>query len=197
MSIHIHGKGLRVHLMRNTSLGVFVYGNKRELLKLEQKNKTVVEYEVEFTKLSKFAPALVADKDSRAQKFEVSINGKELLVDLIVLDMQDFDIIFRMDWLVANYAYVDCRGKRVVFQIPDQPEFCFLGSGVNIPLVILTLQARRLLRNGCKGYLASVRDTHATELKLKNILIGKKFSDVFPKDFPGLPPDREVEFVIK
>ncbi|XP_028076303.1 uncharacterized protein LOC114278456 [Camellia sinensis] len=42
----------------------------REFLKLEQGNKTIVEYEAELMKLSKFAPAFVADKDSRARKFE-------------------------------------------------------------------------------------------------------------------------------
>ena len=45
----------------------------------------------------------------------VSIDNRQLLVDLAVLEMKDFDIIFGMDWLVANYASVDCHGKRVIF----------------------------------------------------------------------------------
>ncbi|XP_028055570.1 uncharacterized protein LOC114259744 [Camellia sinensis] len=128
----------------------------------------------------------------------VSIDDKRLLVDLTVLDMRDFDIILGMDWLATNYASVDYRGKRVVFQIPDQPEFCFVGSRVNTPpLVISALQARQLLRNGCEGYLASVRDTHETKLKLDDILVVKEFLDVFPEELPGLPPDREIEFAIE
>ena len=73
----------------------------------------------------------------------VSIDSRRLLVDLIVLDMRDFDIYLGMDWLETNYASVDCRGKSVVFQIPNQPEFCFVGNRVNTPpLVISALQAR-------------------------------------------------------
>ena len=73
-----------------------------------------------------------------------------------------------------------------------------MGSGVNTPpLVISALQARRLLRNGCEGYLASVRDARETELKLEDILVVKEFPDVFPEELPGLPLDREIEFAIE
>ncbi|XP_028099027.1 uncharacterized protein LOC114298613 [Camellia sinensis] len=128
----------------------------------------------------------------------VSIDDRKLLVDLTVLDMRDFDIILGMDWLATNYASVDCRGKRVVFQIPNQPKFCFVGSGVNTPLLVISaLQARRLLRNGYEGYLASVRDTRETELKLEAILVVKEFPDVFPEELLGLPLDTEIEFAIE
>jgi hypothetical protein len=30
----------------------------------------------------------------------------------------------------------------------------------------------------------------------KNILVVRDFLDVFPEELPGMPPDREVEFVI-
>ncbi|XP_028087553.1 uncharacterized protein LOC114288268 [Camellia sinensis] len=104
----------------------------------------------------------------------VSTDGRRLLADLTVLDMWDFDIILGMDWLATN---------------------C---SGVNTPpLVISALQAIRLLRNGCEGYLASVRDIREIELKLEDILVVKEFPNGFPEDLPGLPPDREIEFAIE
>ena len=34
------------------------------------------------------------------------------------------------------------------------------------------------------------------DLKLEDIPIVRDYPDVFPKDLPGLPPDREVEFTI-
>jgi hypothetical protein len=34
------------------------------------------------------------------------------------------------------------------------------------------------------------------EIKLDEIPVVNEFPDVFPKDLPGLPPDREIEFAI-
>uniref|UniRef100_A0A2N9H2J6 Integrase catalytic domain-containing protein n=1 Tax=Fagus sylvatica TaxID=28930 RepID=A0A2N9H2J6_FAGSY len=111
--------------------------------------------------------------------------------------MKDFDVILGMDWLAANYASVDCRSKKVKFQIPGEMEFSFVGSGASVtPCVISALQARRMLRKGCRGYLATVRDTQQDELKIENIPIVSEFPEVFPEDLPGLPPDREIEFSI-
>jgi hypothetical protein len=34
------------------------------------------------------------------------------------------------------------------------------------------------------------------EAKLEVILVLNEFQDVFPKELPGMPPDREIEFTI-
>ena len=62
--------------------------------------------------------------------------------------------------------------------------------------MISALQARRMMKKWCKGYLATVRDTQQGELKLENIPIVREFPDVFLEDLSGLPPDREMEFSI-
>ena len=51
----------------------------------------------------------------------VVIGYRELPVDLVLLDLQDFDVILRMDWLASYHTSVDCFGKRVTFSIPGQP----------------------------------------------------------------------------
>ncbi|KAA0047617.1 Transposon Tf2-9 polyprotein [Cucumis melo var. makuwa] len=38
--------------------------------------------------------------------------------------------------------------------------------------------------------------TVVSKLKLKDILVVRKFLDVFPEELSGLPPDREIEFLI-
>jgi hypothetical protein len=35
------------------------------------------------------------------------------------------------------------------------------------------------------------------ELKLEDILVIREFSDVFPDDLPGMPPERVIEFKIE
>ena len=111
--------------------------------------------------------------------------------------MRDFNIIFEMNWLAAHYGIDDCYRKKVIFQVLGEIEFYFVGSGAyTSPWVISALQARRMLKKGCKGYLATVRDTQQGELKLEDISIVRKFPDIFLEDLSGLPPNREIEFSI-
>ena len=126
----------------------------------------------------------------------VMIGYKEMTVDLVLLDLQDFDVILGMDWLTSYHASVDYFRKRVTFSIPGQPDFSFEGKHVDKPLrVISALRASSLLRKGCQGFLAYVVNEE-NDLKLEDIPIVRDYPDVFPKDLPGLPPEREVEFTI-
>lgn len=53
---------------------------------------------------------------------------KELMEDLILLELDEFDVILGMDWLVAYHASVYCYTKEVVFRMLGQPEFSFQGD---------------------------------------------------------------------
>jgi hypothetical protein len=102
-----------------------------------------------------------------------------------------------MDWLSIFHASIDCFGKKVVFRIPGQAEFVFEGDRVvRPPPLVSAMQAKRLLRKGCKGFLAYVLKREETTLKTEDISVVKEFPDVFSEDLPGLPPEREVEFTI-
>ncbi|RVW16032.1 Transposon Tf2-12 polyprotein [Vitis vinifera] len=126
----------------------------------------------------------------------VMIGYREMPVDLVLLDLQDFDVILGMDWLASYHASVDCFEKKVTFSIPGQPKFSFEGKHVDRPLrMISALRASSLLKKGCQGFLASVM-SNESDLKLEDIPIVREYSDVFLEDLPGLPPEREVEFTI-
>ena len=58
----------------------------------------------------------------------IKIGSKELVADLVVLDMRDFNLILEMDWLATYYASVDCNIEIINFHILDQPKFSFVGS---------------------------------------------------------------------
>ena len=54
---------------------------------------------------------------------ELEISGTILTMDLRILDISEFDVILRMDWLIAYRVVIDCErrrvtvyGTRVVFQ---------------------------------------------------------------------------------
>ena len=117
--------------------------------------------------------------------------------DLVLLDVMDFDVILGMDWLSQHFATVDCRRKEVIFRIPNEEEFKFVGDKSSAPQnLISAITARKMLRKRCQGYLALVRDTIAEKTSISDILVACEFSDVFLDELPGLPPHREIKFCI-
>ena len=54
------------------------------------------------------------------------IEDRELLADLVLLDVMDFDVILGVDWLSQHYAIVNCRRKEVIFRILNVEEFKFV-----------------------------------------------------------------------
>ena len=59
------------------------------------------------------------------------------------------------------------------------------------------MQARHFLRKGCEAFFALVLDSKRGQVNLKDIPMIKEFLDVFPKELPGLPPEREVDLAIE
>ncbi|XP_073223506.1 uncharacterized protein [Cicer arietinum] len=128
---------------------------------------------------------------------DITIDGKVLPVDLLVIDLIDFDVILGMDWLVFHHATLDCHNKVVKFEIPEKSVFSFQGERCWVPHnQISALAASKLMRRCCQTYLAVVRDTQVAEEKLEKIPIACEFPDVFPEKLPGLPSDREIKFSI-
>ncbi|XP_070660579.1 uncharacterized protein [Malus domestica] len=127
----------------------------------------------------------------------VMVEGIVMPADLILLDIVDFDVILGADWLHYNRAHIDCYGKSVTFYRHGLPEVTFVGerSGVKHG-VISAIRARKLLSNGCQGYLAHVVLNDVVPSSIEEVGVVRHYLDVFPDDLSGLPPDREVEFSI-
>uniref|UniRef100_A0A6V7QUU0 Reverse transcriptase domain-containing protein n=1 Tax=Ananas comosus var. bracteatus TaxID=296719 RepID=A0A6V7QUU0_ANACO len=53
-----------------------------------------------------------------------------------------------------------------------------------------------MIKGGCVAYLATMVEAQKEHPDLGGIRVVCEFSDVFPAELPGLPPDREIEFVI-
>ncbi|XP_070049357.1 uncharacterized protein [Nicotiana tomentosiformis] len=56
--------------------------------------------------------------------------------------------------------------------------------------------ARHMGEKGCLAYLAYVRDTIAETPAIDSVHIVREFSDVFPSNLLGMPPDRDIDFCI-
>ena len=127
----------------------------------------------------------------------VRVSNKDIVTDLILLDIHDFDAILGMDWLANHRATVDYFRKDVAFRKSGESDIIFHGERRILPSsMISAISARRLLRKGCFAYLVYIIDSQVSDVKLEDIPMVKEFSDVFPNDLLGLPRDRDIEFTI-
>jgi len=60
----------------------------------------------------------------------VSLSEYETKVDLIPLELQDFDIILGMDWLRKYKALIDSYVKTITFQTPKGERMIFEGERI-------------------------------------------------------------------
>ena len=120
-------------------------------------------------------------------------------MDLIILNMYDYNVIMGMDFLSKYNATIECRYQRVTFKPSDSNEFSYMGEDQwKQKMIISSMKARRMLLSGCQGFLATVVDTTQVEKsKPEDIVVVREFLDVFPEELPGLPPDREISFEIE
>ena len=106
-------------------------------------------------------------------------------------------MILGMDWLSRHLVVVDCRMKRVTSRTPSGKEVTFIGERSNhLSNVIFAATNRTMVRKGCEAYLAYVVDIEKAKLSSSDILIVCDYPNVFPEEFPGLPPWREIKFTI-
>jgi hypothetical protein len=52
------------------------------------------------------------------------------------------------------------------------------------------------MRKGCNLYAILVLNEKGMAKGLENLLVVQEFANIFPEEFPGLPPKRELEFTI-
>ncbi|GJS46522.1 putative reverse transcriptase domain-containing protein [Tanacetum coccineum] len=105
--------------------------------------------------------------------------GHPFNIDLIPVELGSFDVVIGMDWLANHHAVIVCDEK--IMRIPYGDE-------------VLIIQ-------GCLIFLVQItkKETNdkSEEKRLEDVPIVRDFPEVFPEDFPGLPPMRQVEFQIE
>ena len=110
-------------------------------------------------------------------QLHLRIGGKDFLIYPLVLPHQGVDIIICMNWMKEHQVVLDIQ-TRIVQLRPTPKDSIVL---VQLP-----------------GHETLSRIVNAMSAKpLEEILVVCDYPDVFPNDLPGLPPDRDVEFVIE
>ncbi|XP_075473888.1 uncharacterized protein LOC142504934 [Primulina tabacum] len=127
----------------------------------------------------------------------IYVQGHQMYAEFIVLKMTDFEVILRMDWLSKYKVTIECGIKMIKFAPVGAEPFTVASVGISLPLRIIScMKSCKLLQKGCQGYLASMLTIDPPVRELKDTYVVCEFSEVFPDVVTGLPPDREIEFVI-
>jgi len=135
--------------------------------------------------------------DLVARNCTINIGGRLFLADLILLGIHGYDIILGIDWLTKYQAIIDCKQKTLVVVTPEGERFTYKEDyPAPIVLLISATKACKLVRKGCTAYLCAVEVAETPELNLRDTPIVQEFPEVF-QEVPGLPPNRELEFVIE
>jgi len=116
--------------------------------------------------------------------------------NLIKFHVAEFDVILGMDWLSTYDAQFLCRDRKIILKSSSGLRISYspIFDRPNIKIVS-AMKMASLSRKGYEVYLCSVSDL-SNAPKLENIRVVKEYSDVFPEDLPGIPPERDVEFSI-
>ncbi|XP_073064029.1 uncharacterized protein [Primulina eburnea] len=136
---------------------------------------------------------------SMVKDVELKLQKNIIRADLIVLPMPEFDIILGTDWLTLSGATIDFRRRSFSIRSPNGKAFIF-EAAQNNPMrhIISCMCAKKLIQNGCQGFLASIVSAPDTDSRsIEDVDVVKDFSDVFPDDISGIPPERRMEFAIE
>jgi hypothetical protein len=110
-----------------------------------------------------------------AYQVPVTLAGRDFPTNMIVLKGQDIDVILGMNWLAKHKATLNAD-QRTIRLSHNQEEIL-----LSIPIPTKT----------------TGRVYEAIIPEVKDIPVVCEFPDVFPEDLLGLPPKRDVEFVIE
>jgi hypothetical protein len=114
-------------------------------------------------------------------KVNLKIPGVDFVANLIVLESKGIDIILGMDWLSKHKVLIDYAKKSVKLTTLHGKELEF----VTDPMVT------------AKGVANCTKVNQLDSSQGSEIPVINEFPDVFPEDFPGMPLDRDIEFVIE
>jgi hypothetical protein len=107
----------------------------------------------------------------------VTLAGREFLTNMIFIKGQDIDVILGMNWLAQNKAIINADQRTIKLSYGHEE------VQLSIPIAVLV--------KACGQVFGT------TVQEIRDIPIVCEFMDVFPEDLPGLPPERDLEFVIE
>jgi hypothetical protein len=97
------------------------------------------------------------------------------------LESKGIDVILAMDWLSKHNVLIDYTEKSVKLTTPEGKEMEFV-----IEPVVTT-----------KGVANRAKVNQLDASQGSEVPVVNEFPDIFPEELPGMPPDRDIKFVIE
>ena len=95
--------------------------------------------------------------------------------DLIILESQGLDVILGMDWMSKYGGSIDCASKSILLTTPERKRIKYVSRHA----------PRRTQVNSLTGVVQ------------EEVPVVKDYPDVFPEKLSGMPPNRDIEFLIE
>jgi hypothetical protein len=111
----------------------------------------------------------------------LKIRGVDFVANLIVLESKGIDVIHGMGWLSKHKVLIDCAKKSVKLTTPEGKEMEFVAE------LVLTAM----------GVANRVKVNQLDASQGSEMPMVDEFPYVLSKELPGMPPDRDIEFVIE
>ncbi|XP_016164845.1 uncharacterized protein LOC107607397 [Arachis ipaensis] len=118
------------------------------------------------------------------------LEGRDFVHDFICLPIIGLEIILGLDWLSKNRVLLDCFERSIRF-MPERENGAVVATGYYLNSVMVHYSGKE-----CQGYILLAANALGDAQNLDLIPVVRDFPEVFPKDIPEFPPQREIEFTI-
>jgi hypothetical protein len=106
----------------------------------------------------------------------VVIHVMPFQANLIILGTKGLDVVLGMDWMSKYQGHIDCARKAITVTNSD---------GVQIEHIATMASRKAYYKKFVSGPT------------LEQVPVVCEYSNVFPEELPGMPPDRDIEFIIE
>ena len=106
----------------------------------------------------------------------IRIHGIDFYANLIVLGTKGLEVVLGMDWMSKHKGLIECAKKAITMTST---------TGISVEHISETLPRQFK----CNKSIA--------QPTIDQVWIVCEYPDVFPDVLPGMPPDRDIEFIIK
>jgi hypothetical protein len=106
----------------------------------------------------------------------VDIHGVSFKTNLIILGTKGLDVVLGMDWMSKYQGHIDCTRKSIAVTN---------SKGIQIEHVATMPSHKAYNKKSVSGPT------------LDQVPVVCEYPDIFPEELPGMPPDRDIEFIIE